>query len=72
MVLPFSNPLSASCLSTQLKTASWVSTSINRRVLEIVEWSGGDSLSFNPKNSRNASESAARQAIPRFRSNPSK
>ena len=40
-VLPRTRPASARCCSTQVNTASWVSTLSNRRVREIVEWSGG-------------------------------
>jgi hypothetical protein len=35
---------------TQVKTARWVSTSINRLVREIVEWSGGALSSPSPRN----------------------
>ena len=40
-VLPRTRPASARCCSTQVNTASWVSTLSSRRVREIVEWSGG-------------------------------
>jgi hypothetical protein len=49
-----------------------VSRSINRRVREIVEWSGVYSSSAMPTKRRSASESAKRQAIPRSLSMPSK
>jgi hypothetical protein len=51
--------------STQVKTARCVSRSINRRVREIVEWSAGGASKATPRKSRNANESAARQAMPR-------
>src|SRR4051812_17088169 len=44
--------------------------SSRRRLREIVEWSGGASDRASPRNSRNVSESATRQAIPRSESNP--
>jgi hypothetical protein len=50
---------------THVKTTRCVSRSINRRVREIIEWSGGASSRPTPKKLRNAYESAARQAMPR-------
>src|SRR5262249_33926441 len=41
MVLPLIKPAVLKDCSTQVKTARCVSRSINRRVREIVEWSGG-------------------------------
>jgi hypothetical protein len=49
-----------------------VSSAITRRVREIVEWSGGSSSRPAPRKSRSANESAARQAMPRSESMPSK
>ena len=69
---PSADPLSASNFSTQRNTAWWVSTSISRRVREIVEWSGGIWFSPTPRNPRSPMESAARHAIPRSLSMPSK
>jgi hypothetical protein len=71
-VFPLTKPASASRCSIQAKTASCVSTSIKRRVREIVEWSGGVSGNTNPRKSRSANESADRQAIARSASKPSK
>jgi hypothetical protein len=57
---------------THVKTVRCVSTSINRRVREIVEWSGDAASSPRPRKLRTASESAARQAMPRSESMPSR
>jgi len=65
-------PTSARRCRIQVKTASCVSRSIKRRVREMVEWSGGASGNTKPRNSRNANESAARHAIARSASKPSK
>src|SRR5664279_6174245 len=70
--VPCSSPRSASTPSTHANTERWVSRSINRRVREIVEWSGVYSSSPMPTKRRSASESASRQAIPRSLSMPSK
>jgi hypothetical protein len=70
-VLPLTKPSAKRC-SSQVNSASWVSMSIKRRVREIVEWSGGASGSTNPRKSRSANESAARQAMARSASKPSK
>ena len=70
--LPFDQSRVGEALHIHVQTASWVSTSINRRVREIVEWSGGASGSTRPRNSRSATESAARHAIARSASRPSK
>ena len=72
IVLPLMRPAPSSTPSTQVNTAWCVSTSINRRVLEIVEWSGVSLLAGTPRKSRRLSESAARQAMPRSLSIPSK
>ena len=48
---------------TQVNTVRCVSTSIRRRVREMVEWSGTASSTAMPKKRRIASESAARQAM---------
>jgi hypothetical protein len=72
IVLPLTKPAVLRHSSTQVKTARWVSRSINRRVREIVEWSGGASSRSTPKKSRNANESAERHAMPRSESMPSK
>jgi len=53
-----------------VKTARCVSRSIRRRVREIVEWSSGAHSSPTPRKSRNASESAARHAMPHSESMP--
>ncbi len=70
--LPRTKPASASCCSTQVNTASWVSTLSNRRVREIVEWSGGADGGARRRNDRRLNESAARHAIARSESRPSK
>src|SRR5205807_8462973 len=49
-----------------------VSRSIKRRVRAMVEWSGGASSRATPRKSRKAKESAARHAMPRSESIPSK
>ena len=69
---PFSSPRFARTPSTQLNTARWVPISINRRVRDIVEWSGALSSNPMPTKRRNASESASRHAIPRSAPMPSK
>ena len=43
---------------------------MRRPVREIVEWFGGTSCRSSARKSRNANESAARQAIPRSESMP--
>ena len=53
-------------------TAWWVSRSIRRRVRDSVEWSGGASWRAKSRNVRMLSESAARHAIARSESRPSK
>ena len=58
-------------LRIQVNTARCVSSAIRRRVREIVEWSGDAWSSPMPRKSRNANESAARQAMPRSESMPS-
>jgi hypothetical protein len=55
---------------TQVKTARWVSTSINHHVRAIVKWSGPAASRPSPTKGRTASASAARQAMPRFRIEP--
>ena len=65
-------PASASRCSTQVKTARCVSTSIRRRVRDTVEWSGGAASSDTSRNCHRLSESAARHAIARSESRPSK
>jgi len=72
IVFPFTKPAVLRHCRTQVKTARCVSRSINRRVREIVEWSGGASSRPTPRKSRNANESAARHAMPRSESMPSK
>ena len=47
-------------------------TQNRRRVREIVEWSGGEAGADKSRNDRTLSESAARQAIARSESSPSK
>src|SRR5205085_6658678 len=64
-VLPFTRPAVPTHCSAQVNTARCVCRSINRRVREIVEWSGGASSNPTRGKSRNANESAARQAMPR-------
>ena len=71
-VLPRNSPPSASCCNIQVKTASCVSTLKSRRVREIVEWSGGAAGTARCRNDRRLIESAARHAIARSESNPSK
>ena len=70
--LPVYQPRFGGCLRIQVKTSRCVSRSINRRVREIVEWSGGASTNSISRNRRSAKESAARQAIARSESSPSK
>ena len=72
IVFPFTNPAVLRHYSTQVKTARCVSRSISRRVREMVEWSGGACSKPTPRKSRNANESAARYAMPRSESMPSK
>ena len=68
IVAPLSTPDATRRCCTQVNTARCVSTSISRRVREIVEWSGTSSSTAMPKKRRIASESAARQAMPRSES----
>ena len=70
--LPCTSPPPPSRARTQVNTARCVSRSISRRVREIVEWSGGASGSVRPRKSRSVNESAARHAMPRSESIPSK
>ena len=72
IVAPFTRPAWPRRSSTQENTSRCVSTSINRRVREIVEWSGPRSSTPRLRKLRTASESAARHAIPRSESSPSK
>src|SRR5207245_10068807 len=72
IVLPFTKPAVLRHCNTQVKTARCVSRSIKRRVREMVEWSGGASSRPSPRKSRKAKESAARHAMPRSESIPSK
>jgi hypothetical protein len=72
IVVPLTNPASASRCKTHVKTARCVSRSIRRRVREIVEWSGVGSCSSSSRKLRMLNESAARQAIARSESRPSK
>jgi hypothetical protein len=72
IVFPSTKPAALRHCSTHVKTARCVSRSISRRVREIVEWSGGASSRPTPRTSRNVNESAARQAMPRSESMPSK
>ena len=71
-VRPVSSSAATKRSCTQVKTARWVSTSLNRRVRESVEWSGPAASRPSPTKLRTASESAARQAMPRSESSPSK
>jgi len=66
------NPAMLRRCNAHVNTARYVWRSINRRVREIVEWSGGASFNRTPRKSRNANESAARHAMPRSESMPSK
>src|SRR6266513_2722557 len=70
--LPVYQPRFGELLKIQVKTSRCVSRSINRRVREIVEWSGAISTNSISRNRRSAKESAARQAIARSESSPSK
>jgi len=72
IVLPLITPAPPTHCATHVNTARCVSTAMSRRVREIVEWSGGGSVSPKPRKSRNANESAVRQAMPRSESMPSK
>ena len=72
IVLPLIRSAVASTCRTPVKTVRGVSTSINRRVREIVECSGGVSSRPRPRKPRRASESAGRHAMPRSESMPSK
>ena len=62
IVLPLIRSAVASTCRIQVKTVRCVSTSINRRVREIVECSGGVSSRPRPRKPRRASESAVRHA----------
>ena len=72
IVAPVSSPDVARRCCTQVNTARCVSTSIKRRVREMVEWAGAASSTAMRRKLRIASESPARQAIPRSESIPSK
>ena len=72
IVLPLTKPAVPRHCRIQVNTARCVSSAISRRVREIVEWSGGAWSRPTPRKSRNANESAARQAMPRSESMPSK
>ena len=71
-VFPFTKPASASRSRTQVNTATWVSTSIRRRVRDSVEWSGAASVTSRSRNDRRLNESATRHAIPRSDDSSSK
>ena len=62
IVLPLIRSAVASTCRIQVKTVRCVSISINRRVREIVECSGGVSSRPRPRKPRRASESAVRHA----------
>ncbi len=68
IVFPFHQTGRGQHCSTQVNTARCVSSSINRRVRDIVEWSGDGLIQSDAQKSRNANESSARQAIPRSES----
>jgi len=70
--LPADQPRAVQHAQYPLNTAWWVSRSSSRRVREIVECSGVNLLAGIPRKSRRLSESAARHAIPRSLSIPSK
>ena len=72
IVYPWTRWASARRCNTHVNTAWCVSRSIRRRVRDSVEWSGGASCSAKSRNSRMLSESAARHAIARSESRPSK
>ena len=72
IVLPFTKPAVLRHCNTQVKRARCVSRSIKPRVREMVEWSGGACSRPTPRKSRKAKESAARHAMPRSESIPSK
>ena len=72
MVCPFTKWASASRCNTHVNTAWCVSTSISRRVRDRVEWSGGTSCNAKSRNCQMLSESAARHAMARSESKPSK
>jgi hypothetical protein len=72
IVCPSTRWASASRCNTHVNTAWCVSTSISRRVRDRVEWSGGASCSAKSRNCRMLSESAARHAMARSESKPSK
>ena len=71
IVLPLSDRRAPALAVSQVKTALCVSTSIRRRVREIVECAGVTSSRPSPRKPRSASESAVRHAIPRSESMPS-
>ena len=72
IVFPLRRPVCARRSWIQVNTSRWVSKSISRRVREIVECSGARSSNPSPRKLRTPSESAARHAIPRSESRPSK
>jgi hypothetical protein len=72
IVLPLTKPAVLRHCRIHVNTARCVSSAMSRRVREIVEWSGGAWSSPIPRKSRKANESAARQAMPRSASMPSK
>ena len=68
----YASPVSRRTMLRLAALASSVSTSISRRVRDRVEWSGGASCSAKSRNCRMLSESAARYAMARSESKPSK
>jgi hypothetical protein len=68
---PAASLLARSPASTQPRTSRRVSTSISRRVREIVEWSGVDSSDSIATKRCSEIESASRQAISGSESSPS-